>query len=466
MPIKTFQPKCEAFIETEQGDAFPITDAIKTMTITRGLEGFQNAWQVSLLPKRDDRGVSWYHMIAPGNYVSIKYGRFQKYWDNGPPNMRGFVEHVNQVIGVDGRGAPQRSYSVGGRDIISRLLNISRIYYMMFTPQWQFASSDWPYQVQQDWNIPMGGSPQELMVKIFAVAQNQLGIIQQYYKTAPDIEIRTSDSIEGNVTIYTLQQHDGPLAQLMSFFQNRPWNELYSANYLEKPTLIFRKTPWKDPMTDNLIQGDDDLYEETLGEPIIIDPSMVLNIDLTRAENEVRNWFFTSSPTSMLDQNFFKAAAASDIDMNSPKSNPYYFDHDDAYAGQDRFGYRTMDLNTNYFGFDPTDTSDARQAMQSFGINLCKKLNKDFAEASHYNSALESGMFVLQGNEAIQPGKYLKFGDAQYYITSVRDDLCFLSGREYFRTTAYVNRGTGFLKTMKKMEGAEIKKLRTISGRY
>src|SRR5574343_508539 len=107
MPIKTFQPKCEAFIETEQGDAFPITDAIKTMTTTRGLEGFQNAWQVSLLPKRDDRGVSWYHMIAPGNYVSIKYGRFQKYWDNGPPNMRGFVEHVNQVIGVDGRGAPQ-----------------------------------------------------------------------------------------------------------------------------------------------------------------------------------------------------------------------------------------------------------------------------------------------------------------------------------------------------------------------
>jgi hypothetical protein len=468
--VKTHKIRCKVTVQTYHDKTQrDIAAAIKSINVEKDLYSPAGAFQISFLPIRDEKGLSWYHRLAPMDYVEIQLAR-DPLKKEPPVIMRGFVDAVNMNVSVDQHGAPQRAYTVTGRDY-GKILDISGIYYVKEVDKdLQYIHLPSFESIRRKWGVDTcPGDPKTVIGDLFEVAKKQLAHIQEIYPTAKDMTYLGSQ-VYGRLNSFALTQEDGSVWEFMKFFDNAPWNELYIMDAPDGPTLVFRRTPWKDPMTGRLIQGDDETYETTLGDPIPINPSGIIALDLSRSDRETKNYYFTAPIQNLMGSDtclkaFVLQGAKSLEDL---KSNPYFLNRDDEDGGINRFGFRRFENTTEYITL--TDQNLAHSA------DIAAQLNKWMVNAHRYNSAFECGSFQLKGNEDIQVGKYIKIDNTpvtqiqpEYYVTKVSHDVAFEENSERFQTSIEVVRGTGFIETRKQLKSmlkAELKQIRQMSGRY
>jgi hypothetical protein len=447
--VKVYDIKAKIEVQTYNNKSEDITRGVTHLSVTKTLARPSGQFQITLLPIRDDKGASYYYRLSPMDYISIAFARFPENYDELPPVMRGFIDNVNSQASAGNQGEPNRRYMITGRDY-GKIFQICQIYYMFFN-----AVAMMQNRLMEKYNIPMDGPPKEIIEGFFKIAIDQLKNIQATYKGIPDLQVWASDDLYGSVHTLSAQQWDRDLWGLMTHFDNAPWNELYLMDF-DKPTLVFRKTPWIDADAEGYIQGNDSLYDKTL-KYIRILPDDVITMDLTRSDAETRNYFYCYPQMSLLGDKGTKEAAMLKAGYTEEglKTNPYVINRDDEYAGRDRYGFRYFEWASEYFDVRPGMAEKKITSQSVDYMGTAEQLNKWLVAAMKQNSALESGQFVLKGNENIKPGYYLQWQDGVYYVEQVRHDLCFVQKQEYFRTTALVTRGTNYLAVKKKLQNAQ-----------
>ncbi len=470
MIVKTYDIQAKISVETYQNGMEDITDQVKRIQITQSINQPAAMFNISLLPTRDRNGSSWYYRLSPMDYVSIAFARHPKNFKTLPPVLRGFVDNVNENVMVDPTtGAPVRTYNLAGRDY-GKIFQIAQIYYLVFEAQAIMYQS----RMNAAYKVPFSGSPCEIMKSLYEIGYQQLQAVQTTYKTIPLLSWKGNSDILGIIEMYTANSYDGNVWGLMKHIQNAPWNELFIQE-LEQPTLIFRQTPWLDPSKPDqqiYVQGADSTYGQTL-QYIDLTPDDIIQFDITRSDAETRNYFFTRPVTSGLyDQAFEQMAVVGMSGLGSLNSNPYYIPATDEYAGQNRYGFRYFEQASEYFNYVPGMTPSQFDTNAPSWVQFAQKLNENLQKAMARNSALESGMFVLKGNENIKPGYFLKWQNGAYYVETVQHDLSFLNNEVSFKTMAMVTRGTNYLVVKEKLDQfkkaalKDLRAYRSITGRY
>lgn len=467
MRASTFKTRVSVKIWTvREKKMIDLTGSVRSINIQKGLDRPSGNWMISLSPTLDSAGFSWYHRIAPMDYVEISFcrhphrneavtGRNQGVI---PVVMRGFVDHVGRTLSVDGEGRPIRTFSISGRDF-GKVLEIAAVYFLKEVhSEVQIIKFPGAAGFREKYNLMVSGSPAEILKDVFDIALHQLSLIQTGIPAVPTMKARLSPAIEGAVHTFSLTQQDGSVWDLMQSFDNRPWNELYVTDRYGDPTLVFRKTPWKDPEDGSLIQGDDPVYDSDILKPVEIDKGSVLQLDLGRGDSETRNYFFTFPVQQLLQvQQAFKAQVTQEARTEDDlRANPYFVKRDDISAGIDRFGFRRFENSCEFMGAAHTDPGT---------VKLAEKLNLALARAFARNTDYESGTLVVKGDERIHPGCYVKFmGRAgvtlvkpEFYVQQVEHELNLVAGSESFTTTMEVVRGTGFIETERLLSQGDAK---------
>lgn len=449
MAVKVHKIKAKIEVQTYGNKTEDITSGVANISVTQSLTRPAGQFQISLLPMRDAKGSSFYYRLSPMDYVSIAFARNSDNYAALPAVMRGFIDNVGMQVSVGGNGEPNRHYSIVGRDY-GKIMLIRQIYYLIFDPTAMMEN-----KLMQKYDIPMDGSPKTIMEGLFKIGVDQLNDVKKTYQGIPDMQFWGSDDIYGTVHTLSAQSWDRDLWGLMTHIDNAPWNELYWLE-ADKPTLVFRKTPWIDPDNSGYIMGNDALYDKTL-KYVRIHPDDIISFDLTRSDAETRNYFYTFPQMSLLGDKGTKEMAMlnSKGDEENLKTNPYMITRTDEYAGRDRYGFRYYEWASEYFDLRNGMTEDKLAKAQVDYMGTAEQLNKWLVKAMEKNSALESGQFVLKGNEDIKPGYFLMWQDGVYYINTVRHDLCFVDKQEFFRTTCQVTRGTNYIAVKKKIESAK-----------
>jgi len=456
MAIQTYKIRCQVTLHSYiDGRVLDLTNYIRNLNIQKGLYEPAGHFEIQLLPAADiigKKNVSWYYRISPMDYVEI---RFTRDWDSKeiPVVMRGFVEEVGLSMAVDNEGRPNRVYTISGSDM-GKLFQITRIYYLKeVSRDLQLITLPGFEQVQQKYGVQISGTPGEIIEALFAIAQNQLSLIKKTQTAIPEMKILRSATIKGFANKFALSQEDGSIWDLMSFFDNSPWNELFTVDLADAFYLVFRETPWKDYDDGKYIQGvDANIDKYTLGPPVSIEPSSIQRLNLRRSDAEVKNFFFTYPIHNLVDgQTAFKATSIGEVEKEEDlKSNPHLIDHTDKDAGSYRFGFRRFENSCEVF--------DMEQMISS--KNLALELNQALQRAFKYNSAYESGDIVLKGNSNLRPGIYMTFNyhsgvTPEYYVIGVNHELSFVNNQEQFSTTVNVVRGDGYLRTRKALHNAD-----------
>lgn len=466
--MQTYKVRCSVKAQTlYDGKLTDMTEGVRSINITKRMGEAAGTWRLEMLPTRDKDGVSWYHRFAPMDYVEIGFTR-DSTLQKPPVVMRGFVDRVGMRVSVDGDGRPQRVYTVQGRDY-GKLLEIAQIYYLIV------VDSDLKLillpsfeKLREKWGVRLGADPAgpaEIIGDLMNPAKGLLSQVKGTYRSAPDLAYLGSSNILGRVHGFDLSKEDGSCWEFMRHFSNSPWNELFLVDTTTGPTLIFRKTPWK--KNGVLVQGDDSTYANYTTDPVVITPSDVISLDLTRSDAEVKNYLFTFPTQSLLgtDQSFKAMVLMGKQTVEQLKDNPFV-DMTSKERGVNRFGFRRFENSTDYVAISANDSvGEARQ--------LCETLNLNLANAYEQNADFESGTFTLRGNENIKIGRYLVqkapslVVKPEYYVQGVSHSLNLVAGSESFLTTVEVARGTGYIEIGQKLAGAkDLNAKRGISGGY
>lgn len=442
--IATYKIRVKVTLQPFNAPAVDLTPYVKEIMTNKSLGPPSGNWQVSLLPFTDQNLRSWYYRVSPMDYIEIAFSRDPARFE---PKiiMRGFVDRVAVSAQVDaGTGRPYRGYTIAGRDF-GKILEIAKIYYL------KEIMADIPIlllpgfaKLEEKYGVSISGKPVEIMESLLSLANQQIGLLQVTNPGIPKIKYMGSDSIIGEINQFSLAQEDGSVWDLMAFFDNSPWNELFLADFEAAPYLIFRKTPWKN-LSGGFVQENDSTYALTLPETTKLKASDILGYDLSRSDNECRNYFFTAPSQHMFHgETSFKAAVLEMVaSEETMKSNPYFIPRDDRDAGINRFGFRRFENNAEFID-KSTDLVMSKV--------LCTTLNQRLRQAMALNSAFEAGSFQLRGNENLSAGTYLSFRNksgvvSEYYVMSVAHSLSLVEGGEFFRTSVEVVRGTGYLTT-------------------
>ena len=445
MAIQTYKIRCEVTLQSyQEGKAVKLTPFIRTLTVKKFLNQPAGNFEIQLLPGTDPKHVSWYYRTSPMDYVEIRFTRDSTLKEI-PVVMRGFVDDIGITASVDADGRPIRIYTITGSDM-GKLFDITRIYYLReVSEDLQLIYLPGFKQFEAKYHCQVTGKPAEIIETLFKVAQNQLALIKQTQPSVPDIKYLASSTVKGAVNQFALSQEDGSVWQMMTFFDNSPWNELFTVDLDDAFYLVFRETPWKDPDSGKYIQGVDPQVDKmTLGASVQVPSNSILRFDLRRGDAETKNYFFTYPVQNLINGEVsFKALNLAHVEKEEDlKTNPYLIDHKDRDAGAYRFGFRRFENNCEVF-----DTKDLIASQK-----LAEELNLTLFKAFRYNSAYESGSFTLKGDSALRPGVYMIFNyqggfTPEYYVTGVSHDLSFVAGSEQFSTTVTVERGTGYLHT-------------------
>lgn len=464
--MKTYRIRAKVRAETlSEGRAADITHGVKSIHISKQLGVPSGTWELEMLPVRDDKdGVSWYHRLAPMDYVEIGFTR--EPGGEIPIVMRGFVDQVSMSVSVDQNGRPNRTYRVRGRDY-GKILEIAQIYYLMVVDSdLQLIGLPAYQKIYEKWQVRLASNtPAAVLEDLLGIAQTQLGLVQSTY-TAPDLSFLGSTNVVGKIHSFALTQEDGSVWDFMQYFANTPWNELFLVDRAVGPTLVFRKTPWK--ANGVLVQGEDSTYEALKTKtPVTVGADDVISASLSRSDTEVKNYYMTYPTQCLLgsDTSFKQYVLQGKSSVAELTGNPLV-DMTSAARGVNRFGFRKFENRTEYIVLN--DKNNLGEAAA-----LAEQLNLYLARAFEQNGDFESGSLTLKGNHAVQIGKFLKLDTPglsvkpEYYISGVDHELTLVTGQERFTTTASVVRGTGYIETKKRLANAmDLGQRRVISGRF
>jgi len=397
------------------------------------------SFSIVLTFKAKDTQDSIYTSISPMDMIDIRMARSpHEYAGNLPIIMRGFVTSIqrSEIMSDDGR--PYRTVNVSGYDI-GKVLHDYKVFMMRFSVAGINLSGTTAFLQKtglEDSSVPVGFYMLTLLDKIINPYLAQMFKLRSRSDGETPLMIgSTITDMPGNVFVQGIPNGDFTIWDIMLRYSDQAWNELFVEDQEERPTLIFRKKPYKDYETGKFILG-------SSTESVSIEAAEIQSITAERSDRNVANIFW-------VDSSMFYGMKSVDLRADVLSNNDgtvlhegYPNNNPKLYA--DRYLSAQSNLSTYGHGFRNLPEDDFLEAEVSLA-DWSKKRRLELRDLNKDNSVFENGSLVIRGNERVRAGKYLSVNRGElvsdYYVNTVSHH--FIPFRSY-KTTVEYSRGTNF----------------------
>jgi hypothetical protein len=375
-----------------------------------------------------------------------------------PIMMRGFISVVSRKQGIGSDGKPVRKVIISGEDY-GKIWQIYNIYFNPFMPdQGNYITQ---FKLFTRFGVAFQTEPAgKLVSDIFAKILNPFivnmgaaaGGSSALKQINVDVQIQ-----DGTVAPFGVNDWQGGsvFALLQSFCDTGEWNELYIEDRADGPYVVFRPNPF-------LVAGGDasnsgSYINKNTKMPAVtkITSSQVIDLDVSRSDRNVANYYWVEAPQYDLNFAFVgKAMAATGGPATTFDISTY------GNSASALYGFKRMAAQTNQFspetkaagGTEKTQNlQDANSSSSWIGARRAALIaqNRD-------NVVFENGTIRMVGNETVKAGTFvlLTHGNmnSTYYAVSVSHHYRPMGSYE---TTAVVERGTGFIDRAQKGAGSD-----------
>lgn len=403
----------------------------------------------------NDSQDSLYGLIEPMDVIEIRMAA-NSYKSVGdlPIMMRGFVTEIRRSIAVQNNGQPIRRVLVSGQDY-GKIWQIMQIFNMPNAPSGENLITSFPFFARfgvEFQTMLANKFVQEVVDKIINPYIVKMGA-QNADEATPLLQLKTNiDNVSGVVIPYGLGGwNNGSIYSLFGTYCDIGiWNELFIEDREDAPYVVYRPNPF--------ITADGSTFIQPLTtEPrfVTVTQNDVVSIEVSRTDANVANYFWVEASRAYIG--FDSSLRAFAYTNNADKT---FFVDDYGNVNPTLYGTRKMHESTSMG--DPQETGsgngspagaqhDQDDQLIISWINGRRKILK---EQNKDNVVLENGMIVLKGNEEIKSGRYLRLQhgsmESDYYIVAVTHDFIPFGA---YKTTAVVERGTGFVDRVQKGAG-------------
>lgn len=423
-------------------DLTPFLGETGTVRTARGVRECSGGFTIAVADRvHAASGDSLYALVEGMDMVEIRMARWQvEAGEKLPLVMRGFVTTIRRKEGMGADGKPSRMVVIQGQDF-GKLWEINHILFQLGLAQELPMLTTFQMQVVTGLDIgylPVGRFMAQLVERVVNEKIAKLSAIAS--RNVPKFVSRVSVE-EGACSVNLAGGYQGAVWGLVEMFADRPWNEAFIEDTEDGPAFVFRPAPYRTIEGEYIMPGASD--------PGTIERSIadVVDLDLSRGDQRVANFFWVPPGASMLDSGNLVTAQA------LASGQPLDFEY-----GNNRpelFGVRLMQVSTTLL---PTDLRQAPAVMDQDGRQQAagdivlwhqrraaqlKAMNRD-------NSVLEEGSATLMGSEEFKAGRYLRLTrgtlTAEAYISRVTHAF---SPGQGWTTGLALERCTGFLERNK-----------------
>lgn len=447
--INSFSPKAEIEIHTKNGEVFTrevVNDAV-SVYIVRGIDASAGQAILTLLVNKDKRGRSWQDRVHPMDYIVIRAGN--KYKPDGtlPIRFRGFVDSLVESLAMPTVGGPLRRITLVARDYV-KLFLINNIQYlwtvMLGADLASFPGLDRNYGISST-VTDVGKIIQQIIDHVFTgKGEGSLHPFLPAFRKAtglniPDIVL--SNKIPNNFMAenLTIQPYTGPLWSLINYLCSPPVGESYVYDGEDTPILVCRPVPFKDEYRDIPSPG-----QEPELPTIKIEGSIVSGYTLGKTDAQALNFFFVYSDALSNNGSTAPAYASPYIDFgekfdpysnSSTGTNPYWNS-----KSANIYGLKPLNISTPWVELPASNQDKDKGSAQRNAVKLANFLGKIY----DHNQDLMGGQITAHGDENLIHGRYIQFGDAEYYLEQVEDKISFVGDQNpSWSTVLSVTRGQG-----------------------
>ncbi len=443
--INSFSPKAEIEIHTKNGEVFTrevVNDAV-SVYIVRGVDASAGQAILTLLVNKDKRGRSWQDRVHPMDYIVIRAGN--KYKSDGtlPIRFRGFVDSLVESLAMPTVGGPLRRITLVARDYV-KLFMINNIQYL-WTVMLGASIQSYPGLgrnygitskvtgvgeiIEQIVDHVFNGTGEGNLHSFIPMFKNETGL------TIPNIVLSNKIPSRFSAQDLTIQPYTGPLWSLINYLSSPPLGESFIYDGEDAPVLVCRPVPFKG--IDGNIPSPGQPPELST---IKVDPSIVSGYTLGKTDAQTLNFFFVYCDAGANNGSSAPVYASTALELGE-NFNPYlsssyttnpYWNHKSA----NTYGLKPLNISTPWVELPSSKTDSA----QKNAVELADFLGKIF----DHNQDLMGGQITAHGDENLIHGRYIQFGDAEYYLEQVEDKISFVGDQNpSWSTVLSVTRGQG-----------------------
>jgi len=443
----------------------PLSEILQIST-TKTLGNPSGSFSISLVPRKDSNGKTWFDKLDAFDYVEIAFRGVND--KDFRVTMRGLIDTVHKSESWEG-GVPARSISITGRDL-GALLTDFNLYFM---PELDVEASILKDIVPMGSIEMMNSMPKkvgakfafEWIMKLFQKACTlKLGISSTTIEIKNKIGFKAEAMFPNDETnVFYLRGYEGPYWNAFARYEDKPFHELFiydglgsgsakekSLSLYDKSYLILRPSRLHDcngkpSPSVTALESDKILYPDGF----TVDDDDIMSMEVEKSVHDVKNYFFTYPDLSFLGKVnargfFFMPYKSNPQDCN----NPFFQTNRNYSAWIGKFGFRKMeattvfvDLEVGQGGEEPTKTYQ-QSVLPAF---MQKGIDRNIALVAWYlhNQFLLSGSIVIRGTNQAIIGTYLTHGGAneplmEYYIEGVSQNFVIL---ETYTTSLTLSRG-------------------------
>lgn len=472
----------ELNMKLPDGEAIgPHADVLEVKTL-KDLAEVAGTFSIRLTGRRDSKGRTWAHLIQPMSYVEI---HLRRSWDANPQNttlvMRGFVDVATTVIGVGADGKPATYCLIEGRDYGKIFL---RALWVLFAatgaPSFGAHLNLDLFEIEFSIDTSFQKSPSAFLNNVVRritggdAGGNETGIAH-LPPGAPQIAVRVGKSLDGLEILNPDQApFTGSVWNYIHYFANPPLFEMFitddltagdlaasaasgtirapgtpssvgapqnttplpSDNPRGQPTIVWRRSPYKDYRTGTYAAGDVDrdlLFDDGNFQIPLVD---VLQSQLSVSDEQAYNYFLViPAANGWDDATFFSDWAAPEQKGGIAQWRQEL---------TERFGFLPLEVQLSLWfpGTNRATNTETERLQQSSSMrDACKEYSRWLAHAFAENYLMESGTLVVKGNADIRIGRHLTIAETrqEFYIEGVQH--VFSVDPLSFHTNVTVTRG-------------------------
>ncbi len=384
---------------------------------------------------------SLYGWIEPMDAIEIRMGRDihlkGRTADKLPIVMRGFISSIRRSMSMSADGRPIRQVIIEGQDY-GKLLNIIQIFYQKAYGLGKDLLTAFKLTSNHDvraTTFTTAGFVQEILTKV--VNPHLKGLQEaSLLDVKPSILPDTAGVRDGIIAPFGFQSFEGTLWEMLRVWTDRYWNEVFIEDREDGVYLVCRQMPYRD-LNGKPIDGAPD--PGTVG----VAYEHVKDLHIGRTDRNIANYYWVDAPRANMIDN-----ATVQMQAYAVEDNNFIPDYPNARVAL--YGYRKLHVQTEQ-GESVPDLDEARHAEVSKADDdwVFQRLKRLMAQ-NRDNVLYEEGSATVRGDDALKPGRYLRFRmgsresgyDAEYYCTGVTHE--YLPYRSWV-TRVELIRGNGYL---------------------
>ena len=340
----------------------------------------------------------WYTKISPNDLIVIELTRPP---EKSKPVFFGLVDDVRKSCDYNSKN-PTRTLSVTGRGFNKALIN-----FVIGTISELNATASIMGFMADQINVFTGGSPGQI---ITGVLENYLGKgcnytfgnnkkFMDYYQQSIK---SNSNSYEFLADTSSFLSYQGSLWDYIKELKNAPFNELFWEIVNDRPTLVFRPTPFNEEDWVKLLRitiKDLDIVQENIGQ----------------SDLETYTVYKVTSETFASD--------TADLGY-LPLWYPAYYT---------KYGLTRLDVKSKYINYESGDNTNTQKA------NVLSK-TIDIFNWNILNNSMKNGTLVVKGSNQYTVGSRIitEADNMEYYVEAVSHNFTNFSG---WTTTLQLTRG-------------------------